>query len=197
MPSNASAPRPIASIARIMRPSRPSMRSAISTIRRFGRRRRRPRPQGRREFLLVALGRQRANGHKGGRRRPGNAGIAVNHERMAAIPVRQPVEIGRKMRFAGGRHAGQGFDDVVHGEEQVVVAANGRRQPHGSSRIDQGDDAPGTAAGDGLLQSRQGTNVDHQRRTSGGRTIAARRTIVFNPALAASQSISRCRNAEK
>ena len=94
--SSANSPRPIVSIAATMRPSRPSRRSASDTMRMFGVAVGEARRKASAMLVLVAMRIERADGGIGARGRAADAGIAVHHQRRAAIPAAHEFQTDRR-----------------------------------------------------------------------------------------------------
>ena len=86
VPSKASAPRPIFSIALTMRPSRPSTSSASETMSRFGVAEGEACAQFAGQFLFIGLGPEHAERGIGRRRRAADAGPAMDQHRVLRGP---------------------------------------------------------------------------------------------------------------
>ncbi len=99
--------------------------------RRSARRRGWPRPC---PFRLA--GAERASGDEGGGRRPADAGKAMDHDRLAAIPLLDEIEKGRDMRFGGQRMAFVGAAAVPGVRSGSLPTGGGQRPRSGHARSD-------------------------------------------------------------
>ena len=160
-PSSAGLPGPSASTAAIIRPLRPRMRSAWPTSMTFGMAVADELRIARAMVGLVALGIERAGGDEGARGRAADAGIAVHHDRRAAVPALHEVDqvvdvlLGR-VDVAVHRHG-----DVVHAEDQVVGLDDAGGPLHAVDQPQQRDDVARAGFGDGVVQAGEGADVNH------------------------------------
>ena len=127
VPSKHSSPRPIAAIAPVMRPLRPSAMSASATSRPLGVAVGDAALNDAGDGELVALGAKRAGGDIGRGGRAADAGVAMDHHRLGAVPRVDEAEEELEVPGLGQNLAGRGRDDVGYGKIEMPLRRDRRR----------------------------------------------------------------------
>ena len=114
-----------------------------------------------RDRNLVAMRVEHAGGGEGARGRAADAGIAVNHQRRAAVPAAHEIQHLLDMLTRRRQKAVHVLGDVVHLDSEMIGLKHRLRPLHLSDVGHHGQDMAGAGGLDGVGKRGERANVNH------------------------------------
>ena len=131
---------------------------------RIGRRGRRGGAERARDVALRALRPEQAGRREGGGRGAADPGIAMDHDRLPLRPAAHEVEQHFDVLLTRVAQALGRIADVVHADEEVILARDGRRGRDGRAAVEQAHEMAGVYGRDRGRDLRQRADMDQHAR---------------------------------